>query len=130
MFIDMNNPIFINQLTDLSKNRFALDTLSNEQFFEFYQTLLSNFNIHAGNNWYLIGTDGCHLCDVTKSIIEQASCLGSLPILHNLDLAEANDTGLLVDTLGIMIPVILTPSHLLCYPFGVMDVVNLAKTSA
>lgn len=130
MFVDMNNPIFINQLTDLSKNRFALDTLSNEQFFEFYQTLLSNFKIRAGNNWYLIGTDGCHLCDVTKSIVEQASCLGSLPILHYLDLAEANDASLLVDSLGVMIPVILTPSRLLCYPFGVMDVVNLTKTSA
>lgn len=123
MFIDMNNPIFINQLTDLSKNRFALDTLSNEQFFEFYQTLLSNFNINLGNDWYLIGTDGCHLCDEVYALLSQVGRIRPLPFVHRVDVMNADE--LVIETLGVVIPILVTPTRLLCYPFGVMDIMTL-----
>ncbi|STY87403.1 Uncharacterised protein [Moraxella ovis] len=123
MFIDMNNPIFINQLTDLSKNRFALDTLSNEQFFEFYQTLLSNFNINLGNDWYLIGTDGCHLCDEVYALLGQIGRIRPLPFVHRVDVMNADE--LVIETLGVVIPILVTPARLLCYPFGAMDIMTL-----
>lgn len=123
MFIDMNNPIFINQLTDLSKNRFALDTLSNEQSFEFYQTLLSNFNINLGNDWYLIGTDGCHLCDEVYALLSQVGRIRPLPFVHRVDVMNADE--LVIETLGVVIPILVTPARLLCYPFGVMDIMTL-----
>lgn len=123
MFIDMNNPIFINQLTDLSKNRFALDTLSNEQFFEFYQTLLSNFKINLGNDWYLIGTDGCHLCDEVYALLSQVGRIRPLPFVHRVDVMNADE--LVIETLGVVIPILVTPARLLCYPFGVMDIMTL-----
>lgn len=123
MFIDMNNPIFINQLTDLSKNRFALDTLSNEQFFEFYQTLLSIFNINLGNDWYLIGTDGCHLCDEVYALLSQVGRIRPLPFVHRADVMNADE--LVIETLGVVIPILVTPTRLLCYPFGVMDIMTL-----
>lgn len=122
----MRDPIFINQLIALSKNRFSLNTLDFEQFYKFYQTLLSNFDVTLNDSWYLIGTDGCRLCDVAESIYYQATLTNSLPKLYTLDLADIKEPDPLMDTLGMMIPIILTPSRLLCYPFNVMDIAHLA----
>lgn len=110
----MHDPIFINQIIALSKNRFSLNTLDSEQFYKFYQTLLSNFDVILNDSWYLIGTDGCHLCDIAESIYHQAILINSLPKLYTLDLADIKEPNPLVDILGVMIPIILTPSNLLC----------------
>lgn len=114
----MNNPIFINQLHALSANRFALNDLSYDEYQGFLGTLLSYFNQTNLHRHYLIGTDGCHLCDDVQIL----ACRVGLD-LTVLELSDADDV--LIDTLGVMIPILVTPNALLCYPFGVMDLLNL-----
>lgn len=123
----MNNHIFIKYLDDLSKNRFALNHLQSSEFYQFYQQVLQQFPTQPSpDDWCLIGTDGCHLCDHAKDIITQASLQTALPKLQQLDLADIKDSSSpLIDTFGVMIPILLTPTRLLCYPFGVMDVLAL-----
>lgn len=123
----MNNHIFIKYLDDLSKNRFALNHLQSSEFYQFYQQVLQQFPTQPNpDDWCLIDTDGCHLCDHAKDIIAQASLQTTLPKLQQLDLADIKDgNSPLIDTFGMMIPILLTPTRLLCYPFGVMDVLAL-----
>lgn len=75
-------------------------------------------------DWYLLGTDGCHLCHQAGQMIEQAFAISPTPPrLLYLDLADGGE--LLIDLLGWHIPLVLTPSRLLGYPFGVMDLVAI-----
>lgn len=124
----MNNSIFINHLDNLSKDRFALNHLDGATFYQFYGDFLSQFDITPTNNsqdWYLIGTDGCHLCDNINTLLAQISSNTTLPSHHILDITHANDAETLIKHIGVMIPLLLTPTRLLCYPFGVMDIISL-----
>lgn len=75
-------------------------------------------------SWYLLGTDGCHLCDHAKALIKTAAQSYPLPTVIVLDLADAIDERL-VDLLGKHIPILLTKQQMLCYPFGLMDITQL-----
>lgn len=124
----MTNDVLFSRLNQLSTNRFALNDLSQNEFSKIHQTLLGCFDSFNGqtqnpNAWYLIGTDGCHLCDKTWGILQTAQT--SRPfVLYQLDLADSHDERL-IDILGDKIPVLLTPHRLLCYPFGLLDVTFL-----
>ena len=124
----MTNDALVSQLTQLSANRFALNDLSQNEFSNIYQALLGCFDDFNGqaqnpNAWYLIGTEGCHLCDKAWGILQTAQT--SRPfVLYQLDLADSHDERL-IDVLGDKIPVLLTPHRLLCYPFGLLDVTFL-----
>lgn len=116
----MDNVAFVNYLQDLSTNRFALNALNKDEFYAFYCWLLAQFNINTTNQWYLLGTDGCHLCHIAHQSIQDSQ--------HNaiyLELMNAND--MVIHQLGKLIPILLTPYGLLCYPFGIMDVINIAQ---
>lgn len=125
-------PDTLKQLSMLKGNRHALNALSADEFYRLKSTLLTALGAPIINDqkaWYLVGTDGCHLCDDAATIISQALAITpDKPMLIKLDLADSRDTTL-IDALGVLIPVLITDNALMCYPFGVMDVVNLAQSS-
>lgn len=122
--IFMINDTFFTKLTWLNTNRFALDGLSDQEFNHIYHTLLSHFAIKSTpNTWYLIGTDGCHLCHHALDVLHVAQTTQKFA-LHQLDLIDSTDDRL-IDLLGDKIPILLTPKRLLCYPFGLLDVAFL-----
>ncbi|OOR91190.1 hypothetical protein B0181_03560 [Moraxella caviae] len=65
------------------------------------------------------------MCEIAHSTLAQAKAVRTLPSVHSLDIAEIHTpelAELMIDTLGRSIPVLLTANALLCYPFGVMDI--------
>ncbi|VEG13628.1 Uncharacterised protein [Moraxella cuniculi] len=80
---------------------------------------------HAAKTWYLLGTDGCHLCQIATQTVNQAlSIITNPPTLATLDLSDSSDL-LLVDMLGSSIPILIANNRLLCYPFGLMDITQI-----
>ncbi len=130
----MNNINFINHLQKLTSDRFSLSCLNNQQFGYFYHQLLSRFDVNSGSHhkicqstptqdWYLIGTDGCHLCHLSHTLLTQTKAIHpNMPNFYELDLMDAD--GELIEHLGSLIPILITPTALLCYPFGVMDIIK------
>ncbi|MFB6349319.1 hypothetical protein ACFBZI_07790 [Moraxella sp. ZJ142] len=119
-------------LKTLKTNRHALSQTDNTALIakilsSFYRQPIDDQSVGANdpNTWYLIGTDGCHLCDKSHAVIKQAfATTSNAPTLQLLDLANASDEQL-IDALGVLIPVLITKTRLLCYPFGVMDILSL-----
>ncbi len=76
----------------------------------------------SSDKWWLLGTSGCHLCDIAEQILTQFQSVQ--PITYqNVDIADF-DEALMMD-FATSIPVILTPSQRLNYPFSVMDLQQL-----
>lgn len=129
----MNVADFIHYLQGLVDNRFILSGLSDEKFDQFHDKFLKSFNeksisnhkIHQSNpaqDWYLIGTDGCHLCEDSYTLLTQIQLIHpNIPTIHVLDVIDASDE--IINTMGRIVPLLLTPKQLLCHPFGVMDIV-------
>ena len=114
----MYNINFISYLQKLSADRFALNALPDGEYQDFLHTLLAYFGKQELCQYYLIGTDGCHLCDDVKALCQHLNIS-----IISLELSETDDV--LIDTLGVMIPILVTPTALLCYPFGIMDLAKL-----
>lgn len=122
----------IKLISCLSNNRHILSNLPITQFGDVHQQILGCFTNQLLNSsppeynlWYLIGTEGCHLCQQAQQIINTAlATLSQPPSVALLDLAESNDDRLL-ELLGRHIPILITPSQLICYPFGLMDILNI-----
>lgn len=74
------------------------------------------------NQWWLLGTSGCHLCDIAEQIINQFQAVQPISYQH-VDIADFDET--LMMEFATTIPVILTPSKRLDYPFSVMDLQQL-----
>ncbi|ERL56667.1 glutaredoxin family protein [Psychrobacter aquaticus] len=87
--------------------------------------ILANPNLGTAENtdkWWLLGTSGCHLCDIAEQIIMQFQAVQ--PITYkNVDIADFDES--LMMAFATTIPVILTPSKRLNYPFSVMDLQQL-----
>ncbi len=78
------------------------------------------------DKWWLLGTAGCHLCDIAEQLIKQFQAVQ--PIDYNyIDIADFDETLMIV--FATSIPVILTPSKRLDYPFSVMDLQQLLTAS-
>lgn len=127
----------IDHLKKLSTDRFALSTLSHHEFDKIHKELLAMFppnspshnqiaQSNTAKDWYLLGTDGCHLCHLSHDMLAKARTISpDMPSIYDIDIIDGDD--MLVEVFGKIIPVLLTPCHLLCYPFGVMDIMMLAK---
>ncbi|STY93169.1 hypothetical protein [Moraxella bovis] len=133
----MNNINFIKYLQKLTNDRFGLTCLAHNEYRTFHALLLATFTgldsqqiIHTSNpttDWYLLGTDGCHLCHTSHALLTQARAIHPrMPAIHVLDLADSEE---LIDHLGTLIPILITPTRLLCYPFGIMDIVHLLSNN-
>lgn len=82
-----------------------------------------SLNIAENNNqWWLLGTSGCHLCTIAEQIVTQFQAVQLISYQH-IDIADF-DEALMMD-FATSIPVILTPSKRLDYPFSVMDLQQL-----
>lgn len=117
----MNNANFIKNLQNISHNRFALNALNDDDFYVFYCQLLSEFGINTPDNWYLIGTESCHLCHLAQQTLDMSHTKATY-----LDLMDSSQ--LIIDTLGTHIPLLLTPKKMLCCPFGLMDILTLTQS--
>lgn len=115
---------FTNQLHALKHDRFALQSLNQAEYDQFYTTLLANFaKLPDETTWYLIGTDGCHLCTQSMDMIKSIHLQNHHINVIELDIMDG--TELVLNALGASIPVLVTPKKLLCYPFGVLDILAL-----
>lgn len=74
------------------------------------------------NQWWLLGTAGCHLCDVAEQIITQFQAVQPISYQY-VDIADFDEA--LMMEFATTIPVILTPFKRLNYPFSVMDLQQL-----
>lgn len=110
-------------LSNLANNRHALNRLASDEFELLRHDLLDCLQVDIDTQaWYLIGTDGCHLCqDASVWINFVLQTQANAPILHQLEIMDTTDISLL-DTMGKYLPILITPNKLLCYPFSMMDV--------
>ncbi|USZ15157.1 hypothetical protein NGM44_01815 [Moraxella sp. FZFQ2102] len=119
--ISLNNKI---HLSNLKNNRHAVAGLSADDFTHFRQELLTCLQVDdiRDDTWYLIGTDGCHLCQDAQTWLGFVlKTVTPSPALIRLEIMNTQDITLL-DSLGKYLPILITPNQLLCYPFSVMDV--------
>ena len=72
--------------------------------------------------WWLLGTSGCHLCDIAEQIIAQFQAVQPVTYQY-VDIADFDEA--LMMEFATSIPVILAPSQRLNYPFSVMDLQQL-----
>lgn len=73
--------------------------------------------------WWLLGTAGCHLCDHAEVLLQQFQSV--VPISYQLlDIIDLDDTTMA--QFATVIPVILTPSYRLDYPFSILDLQQMA----
>lgn len=71
--------------------------------------------------YWLIGTDGCHLCDLAWDSCQQAM-MGSDSLVIKVELLDFYDE--IVSALACHIPVLVKQKDLLAYPFGVLDIIS------
>lgn len=89
---------------------------------EFYQ-LLQKSNPNLTDEWVLLTTEGCHLCQEIKTDLSMVGKVYSIPKVIEIDIINL-DTPIL-NALATHIPILLTNKSLLHYPFGVMDTAML-----
>ena len=91
--------------------------------------IAANPNLGTAENqdqWWLLGTSGCHLCDIAEQLLTQFQAVQPISYQH-VDIADFDES--LMMEFAIMIPVILTPSKRLNYPFSVLDFQQLLVAS-
>ena len=72
--------------------------------------------------WWLLGTSGCHLCDIATQLMTQLQAVQ--PITYEaIDITDFSEP--LMMEFATTIPVVLTPSARLNYPFSVLDLQQL-----
>lgn len=100
-----------------------------------YNTMLrarmiaTNPNLGTAENqdkWWLLGTTGCHLCDVAEHLLSQFQAVQPIRYQY-VDIADFDEV--LMMEFATTIPVILTPSKRLNYPFSVLDLQQLLVAS-
>lgn len=126
----LNNKI---HLSNLKNNRHALTSISSDDFASLRRELLTCLQVNDDDShehtWYLLGTDGCHLCQDAQTWMSFVlKTQPNPPTLARLEIMNTKDITLL-DTLGKYIPILITPTKLLCYPFSVMDINQLLTKS-
>ena len=72
--------------------------------------------------WWLLGTSGCHLCDIAEQLITQLQVVQRVTY-EPVDIADFSEP--LMMAFATTIPVILTPTKRLDYPFSVLDLQRL-----
>ena len=72
--------------------------------------------------WWLLGTSGCHLCDEAENILMRLQAVQPLNY-QNVDIADFDETLML--SFATSIPVLLTVHKRLDWPFSVLDLQQL-----
>lgn len=81
---------------------------------------LSKFNY--SDAWWLLGTSHCHLCEAAKTLITRFQAVQPIDCL-DVDIADFDEA--LMMQFATTIPVLLTSTRRLNYPFSVMDLQQL-----
>ncbi len=78
----------------------------------------------AGNpdTWWLLGTTGCHLCRLAEEVLSQFQAVQPITYQY-IDIADFDES--LMMRFATTIPVIMTPTQRLNYPFSVLDLQQL-----
>ena len=74
------------------------------------------------DQWWLLGTTGCHLCEVAAQLMTQFQAVQPIPYQY-VDIADFDEP--LMMEFATSIPVLLTKTQRLNYPFSVMDLQQL-----
>jgi hypothetical protein len=91
--------------------------------------IATNPNLGTAENqdkWWLLGTSGCHLCDIAEQLLTQFQAVQPISYQH-VDIADFDESMMM--EFATTIPVILTPSKRLNYPFSVLDFQQLLVAS-
>lgn len=91
--------------------------------------IATNPNLGTAENqdkWWLLGTTGCHLCDIAEQLLSQFQAVQPIRYQY-VDIADFDEV--LMMEFATTIPAILTPSKRLNYPFSVLDLQQLLAAS-
>lgn len=94
---------------------------------------MSDFNDETAKNspfkckvdtgsWQLYGTVGCHLCEIAESLLQQAQAVADIHWQH-IDIVNLPEAQMLA--VADKIPVLVTPTKTLYYPFSIMDILAI-----
>lgn len=72
--------------------------------------------------WWLLGTSGCHLCDIAAQLMARLQAVQPLSY-QTIDIIEFDED--LMMLFATNIPVLLTQTQRLDYPFSVLDLQQL-----
>ncbi|WP_019673692.1 glutaredoxin family protein [Psychrobacter lutiphocae] len=72
--------------------------------------------------WWLLGTSGCHLCDTANELLRLFSSVHPIRI-QQIDIADFDES--LMTQFATTIPVLLTPTTQLKFPFSLVDLQQL-----
>ena len=73
---------------------------------------------NAEKTWFLLGTVGCHLCDEAENTLRLFSSVTATAI-EKVDIADFDEDFMM--QFAAIIPVVLTPTQQINYPFSVVD---------
>lgn len=73
---------------------------------------------NAEKTWFLLGTVGCHLCDEAENTLRLFSSVTATAI-EKADIADFDEDFMM--QFATIIPVVLTPTQQINYPFSVVD---------
>lgn len=73
--------------------------------------------------WWLIATDGCHLCDEVLAHCQMAAMTVDMPKITVIEVMDFDKS--VIESLAIHIPILISFDKMLVYPFGVLDVISL-----
>jgi hypothetical protein len=106
-----------------TKNHGNIDELRTRIMSVVPSLALSNLD-HSKNydDWWLLGTMGCHLCDDAEQMMTRFQSVQPITYQH-IDISDFDEE--LMMAFATTIPVLLTPSKRLNYPFSVMDLQQL-----
>ncbi len=79
-------------------------------------------NISSDSPWQLYGTLGCHLCEQAQTLLQQAQQVVDFSYIV-IDITDLPETQMLL--FSSKIPVLVTPTKTLYYPFSIMDIMSL-----
>ena len=79
-------------------------------------------NLEAQSDWWLLGTSGCHLCEDAEKLMTRFQAVQPISY-QGVDIADFDEA--LMMAFATTIPVLLTNTKRLNYPFSVMDLQQL-----
>ena len=114
-------PATANNATEMTDNNAPEKTVA--QWRQHLAAQCPDLNI---DTWWLLGTAGCHLCEVAEGLIQRLQTV--TPVTYQrLDIIRLTDDDMAA--FATKIPVLIAPNARLNYPFSILDLQQLATQS-
>lgn len=88
-----------------------------------FRQQLKQTHPNLSNEWLLLGTDGCHLCEQVKNNLKIVQKSYTIPPIIHMDVMDLDEN--LLALTAVHIPILITDKTIANYPFGVMDIVGM-----